>query len=346
MNELHLAAAVTITLLLVANLWVYLRVLAPLRRLNQQVKHLTEGNFNAFQHDCGGTREIEDLRQSMASMADHVRRAQEESSAYRNALTEGQEAERARLAHDLHDDTVQSFVVLAHQIEIATQLIINDPQKANSLLVSARQQAVDAAKNLRGTIANLRPPALEELGLVAALHILATEVKSPKVEFTTSGIERRFEDNFELNVYRVAQEGLRNAIQHAAANHISMTLTFAESEIHLSIQDNGKGMVQPQTLRQFASSGHFGLVGIAERVESLKGTLRISSKTKQGTTLTIALPSAVQQSQETETDPVCGVVIQPHQAFGNVDYDGNKYFFCCPVCQGAFTKHPEMYARA
>ena len=93
-----------------------------------------------------------------------------------------------------------------------------------------------------------------------------------------------------------------------------------------------------------AKEGHFGLVGIHERVQHLKGTVRISSRPNQGAEMIVTLPlSALGQPSETVRDPVCGAIIQPQQAYGSVQYKDQRYYFCCPVCQGAFQSDPEMY---
>lgn len=185
------------------NLWVIWRVLRPVRRLAMSAERLAQGDMTALEQQCGGIREIADLRQSMASMAGHVQRAQVEGLTYRHALTDGQEAERARIAHELHDDTVQSLVAIAQSIELATTWLETDPARARMMLTMARTQAVENVENLRRLIADLRPPALEELGIVAALEMLADDTHKAHVEVQITGNARRIDAAHELTLFRL-----------------------------------------------------------------------------------------------------------------------------------------------
>lgn len=326
------------------NIWFWSNVLRPLRKLSLQTSKIAEGDLSALQQPCGGVAEIGDLRRTLSSMAAHVQRAQAEGLSYRHALTEGQEAERARIAHELHDDTVQSLVAIAQSIELSLYLLEKNPVNAKSMLSTARQQAVDTVDSLRRLIADLRPPALEELGIVAALKMLAQNEDDSQVEVTVSGIERRIGEPQELALFRVAQESVRNAQRHAQSRHIKLDLTFQPQEIRLLVSDDGVGFRLPETLDWLAREDHFGLIGMQERVQQLNGTLQVRSKHNQGTEISVVLPlETVPQPTETVRDPVCGAIIQPHQAYGSLSYNGKRYYFCCPVCQGAFQRNPLTY---
>lgn len=150
----------------------------------------------------------------MASMVGHVQRAQAEGLTYRHALTEGQEAERTRIAHELHDETIQSLIAVAQGIELGLNWLEHDPDRAKSMLSAARAQVVESVENLRRMIADLRPPALEELGIVAALQLLASQNLGLHVQVNVSGDARRLEEQQELTLFRVAQEAARNAQRH------------------------------------------------------------------------------------------------------------------------------------
>lgn len=210
MNAWFYVSLVAILLLVLSNLWWLSRVLRPLRRLTAQTDDLTKGHLTAFQQPCGGIAEIRILRRSMASMAEHVRRAQVEGNVYRSTLTNGQEAERARIARELHDDTVQSLVAIAQSIDLTMNWIGKDPTQSISTLKFARTRAIETVDNLRRMIGNLRPPALEELGLVTALKMLAKDVSDISVNIKTEGIERRLAEAQELTLFRSAQEAIRN----------------------------------------------------------------------------------------------------------------------------------------
>jgi signal transduction histidine kinase/YHS domain-containing protein len=337
-------SVLAIIILAAGNLWLVVRVLLPVRRLAAQTARLSGGDLRAFQQPCSGIAEIDTLRRTLASMAGHVRRAQQESLAYHSALTAGQEAERARIARELHDDTVQSLIAIAQSIELAGKWIEEQPARASDMLRLARAQAVESVDNLRRLIGDLRPPALEELGLVPALRILARDTNAIEVEVVISGKERRLDETRALALFRGAQEGVHNAGKHSGAERVRVEVAYAQDEVVLTVSDQGAGFVVPQPVSALVEGGRYGLTGMVERVESLGGQVSIRSAPGQGTIVTITLP--VQPSAQpaaTVRDPVCRADIQPDQAYASVIYEGETYYFCCPVCQGAFQRSPQTY---
>jgi signal transduction histidine kinase/YHS domain-containing protein len=329
------------------NAWLALRVLLPLRRLSGGARRLAEGDFNALCEDCGGVSDIDVLRRSMVAMAGHVQRAQTQGSAYVGALTQGQESERQRVARELHDETVQALVAIGQSIDLARTWVQRDAERAHVLLTTAREQTAAAVDTLRGLIADLRPPALEELGLVAALRTLAERATDIRVRVNVTGPERRLDKEAELALFRSAQEGLTNARKHGHARSAEITVEYRQDAARLTVRDDGQGIKEALTsdgLRDLASNGHYGLLGIQERVASLGGMLNVAATPSGGTTLSVRLPSgASAQPADTVRDPVCSAVIVPQQAYGSVVYEGQTYYFCCPVCRGAFQRDPQAY---
>lgn len=326
------------------NIWSFWRVLRPVQNLAARAAHMAQGDMSALEQPCSGIREISELRHTMATMAQHVQRAQAEELTYRHALADGQEAERARIARELHDDTVQSLVAIAQSIELGLNWLESNPTRAKSMLGLARTQAVESVDNVRRLIADLRPPALEELGIVPALRMLAQMDMGGLVEINVSGSERRIHAAQELALFRLAQEALRNAKQHGNPTCISLNLTFHTHEVLLTVKDNGVGFHLPVDLDCFTHEAHFGLIGMRERVKQLEGRLNIDSTPGTGTIVQAILPlDVMDQPSDDVRDPVCGAVIHPHRAYGSTVYEGERYYFCCPVCQGAFQQHPETY---
>lgn len=332
---------------LLLNLWFFTQVWRPLQRLLRRTAKLASGDLTALEQSCGGVAPIGELRHTMASMVGHVQRAQAEGLTYRHALTDGQEAERTRIAHELHDDTVQSLVAIAQSIELGLNWLENDPQRAKTLLSSARTQAVENVENLRRLIADLRPPALEELGIVPALQLLAAQNKNIQTQVNLTGHARRIGAQQELTLFRVAQEALRNAQRHGNARQITLELDFQVDEVRLLIRDDGLGFTPPSDLECLAQTQKFGLLGMKERVEQLQGALRISSEPGKGAVVDVALPlDQVVQPTGRVRDPVCGATIEPDQAYGSLLYGDIRYYFCCPVCQGAFQSQSNLYVRS
>lgn len=335
---------VVLALLLASNLWFLQRVLNPLRQLCVQAKQLAQGDFDSFEQPSGGIPEVESLRRTMAGMVRHVRRAQEHSYVYAEVLANGQEAERARIARDLHDQTVQSLVAIGQSIEMAQKWIETDPTRASSMLKAARAQSLETISELRDLIGDLRPPALDELGLVAALELQADRYASLPVTIKVEGIEHRLPETHELALFRSVQEALINACRHSHATKVDIKVIYESAGIRLTITDNGMGFTPPNHFDDLIANEHYGLLGIHERIQQLDGKVKITSEKSVGTTVDIYLPADnLHQPEDTVRDPVCSAVIEPNQAYGNTVYEGQTYYFCCPVCQGAFQREPETY---
>jgi signal transduction histidine kinase/YHS domain-containing protein len=341
-ESIWLAAALVLSVAI--NLWLVIRVMRPLRQLSDCARQLASGDFGALQQPLVGTPEVEALRHTMSSMAQHVRRSQDEALAIRYALTDGLEAERQRIAHELHDDTVQALVAVAQSIDLATQWIGKEPERAAPLLKAAREQAVDSVGGLRRLIANLRPPALEELGLIPALRMLGQDEPSLAIHVEPSGTERRLDASLELALFRVAQEAIHNAWRHGRATEVKLSVGFSADRLTLTARDNGKGFAPPKTLDLLARDAHYGLLGMQERVANLNGTLAIVSEPGRGTEIRVDVPlQRTEQPAASVRDPVCGALIEPDKAYGSVDHNGQRHYFCCPVCQGAFRQNPDLY---
>ncbi len=148
-------------------------------------------------------------------------------------------------------------------------------------------------RDLRRITRALRPLYLEDLGLVAALDMLAREtgqVSQLMVRFQLHGAEQRLSPTEELTLYRMAQEGLSNVIRHAQAEKATLSLRFTPHEIALEIADDGQGFEVPGSPAEFAPRGHFGLLGLYERAELIGAHLQLISKPGHGTRLTFSLP--------------------------------------------------------
>jgi signal transduction histidine kinase len=267
------------------------QIVRPLQKLESKAAKLAWGEFKQIEESVGGIAEIRDLQNELAHMARQLQAAQKSLHSYIGAITQGQEAERLRLARELHDDTIQSLIALKQRVQLARM-----PHKKGSALPDLKEleslieQTID---NLRRTTRALRPIYLEDLGLVAALEMLVRETGQSSglpVDFSTSGTERRRPAEVELALYRMAQEALNNALHHAQANHVSVRMEFNSHVTRLDITDDGKGFEVPKTPAEFTPQGHFGLLGLYERSELIGALLEISSSPGKGTRLSIDLP--------------------------------------------------------
>jgi signal transduction histidine kinase/YHS domain-containing protein len=294
----------------------------------------------------GGIPEIRELQRAMSGMVGHVRRAQLQSRVYAEQLADGQEKERQRIARELHDEAVQATIAIAQALDMSMGWLYSKPERAEQMLQLAREQALGLVSQLRNLISGLRPPALEELGLMAALEMQIGDYPAQQITLTASGEARHLPEAHALTLFRVAQEALRNVIRHSQATHTHIEVQYQPQGIVLRIEDDGCGFHPPSHLGDLAFQKHYGLLGIQERVNSLGGGFKLESQIGKGTTLHVYLPT-----QDTSTpdphvrDPVCNALIVPQQAYGTVVYGEQAYYFCCPVCQGTFEHYPSSYAQ-
>ncbi len=333
-----------LAILFTGNVWFYLRVLRPIQRLALHAADLERGNLDALEYPCDGIPEIMKLRHAMASLVRHVRHSYDQTRLYADQLTTAQEVERKRIAQELHDETIQMLIATAQSMDMAKQWVTSAPSQAIALLHSARQQVTETITALRNLIGGLRPPALEELGLVTALRMLAAKYTDFELCLYTEGNIRRLPETQELILFRVAQEALSNIGKHSHAHKAQLHLLYAPDLLTLRVQDDGCGFVPPTPMTDLLAQGHYGLAGIYERVYALNGTLTIQSQPNAGTRLTVQLPvKAIASPTQKVQDPVCGMQLESDQIYNSLVHDGQAYYFCCPVCQGAFEHSPATY---
>jgi signal transduction histidine kinase len=270
-------------------------VVQPLRRLGRAATRLTWGSYEAIWQPVGGVQEIRDLQTTLSHMAQRLQQAQAGIHSYIGAMLQGQEDERKRLARELHDDTLQSLIALDQQRQMVQRTIQRDPAKALGHLDQLRVLLDQMSSNLRRLLRDMRPSYIEDLGLTPALEMLSTqttETSHVPVSFTSQGRPRRLLPDQELSLYRIAQEGISNALRYANATRIEVNLQF-EPEIVLKICDNGRGFTIPERPGTFAQAGHYGLMGMVERSEQIGAQFEIDSVPGRGTKIAVRLASEI-----------------------------------------------------
>jgi signal transduction histidine kinase len=277
-------------LTLLALWFVVSRIVQPLQKLESKAAALAWGNFEAIRESVGGISEVQHLQMELTDMSRKVQAAQEGLHDYIGAITSAQEEERARLARELHDDTIQAVIALKQRVQLA-QKSVKDQNGRQSLkeLESLAEQTIE---NLRRLTRALRPIYLEDLGLVTALEMLVREMSQTDqliVVFQKEGLERRLSRDVELSLYRIAQEALNNVVKHSRATRADLKITFGVSEIQMTVSDNGTGFPVPNSPTEFATKGHFGLLGVHERADLIGAKLEIESALGKGTRLTVHL---------------------------------------------------------
>jgi signal transduction histidine kinase len=205
---------------------------------------------------------------------------------------EVQEDERKRLARELHDEIGQALTSIL--IQLKTIQDGEDMRVMTSRIDNLRQLASQTIEELRRLAVDLRPTALDNLGIVAALRWYVrqcAERSGIEIQLAEPDYVDRLPSHIELILYRVAQEGLNNAIRHGKATRIALGLEITSTTVRLVISDNGKGFQKNERY-----SG-LGLVGIRERVELLDGHFFLNSSPGSGTQLLIDIPVPAKEVQ-------------------------------------------------
>lgn len=222
---------------------------------------------------------------------------------YAALVVQAEEDQRRRLARELHDEPLQLFLHLARRLESLGQTSGVPPGVAEGL-AEARLQALDAASRLRALARDLRPPALDQLGLVAALSSLLADIEeedSLASELQVSGDKARLPPEVELGAFRIAQEAVRNTLRHAQAHQLRVALRFEPGELAITVTDDGRGF-PPDSTDEFAP-GHLGLLGMAERARLLGGKLEVRSAPGKGTVIDVSMPLGARSGSTTQRPP-------------------------------------------
>lgn len=204
-----------------------------------------------------------------------------------------QEAEQARIARELHDETGQTLTAMSLHLAQAIQKLEQSPAgtdpKTLEHLVQARALVKQTTRQIREMCFRLRPSILDEMGLVPALRWLTNWFEGQygiQIAFKARKVDGRLPSEIETTLYRIAQEGLTNAMRYARAHRVFVRLDCLVHAVRLTVQDSGAGF-EPSDIVLGESTG---LVGMKERVALVKGTLQIDSRPGKGTRVTVEIP--------------------------------------------------------
>ncbi|MCG8351242.1 MAG: histidine kinase [Chloroflexales bacterium] len=311
-----------------------------LQELQRRAEAMTRGDFSTVGQPIGGIPSIEDLRRAIDVLGMHTEQGLRSRHAYIAALTTAQEAERGRLARELHDEIVQQLIALGHSIERTQRLLEHDPAQAAERLHSARASVTALVQELRTIISDLRPPALEELGLLPAIDLLLQQSAegAPEATVTVEGAEQRLAPQTELALFRIIQEAWSNIRRHARARMADVHFAYTGAGLIVTISDDGQGFTPPDD--QDMLDGHWGVRGMRERAELGGGSLTLTSQPGQGARIEVFIPYPGIHGR----DPVCGMSVNPD--YIGAEHAGKLYRFCSPACRDLFQAQPERYIAA
>jgi PAS domain S-box-containing protein len=239
---------------------------------------LSKGNAVAFQH--------------IARDISGQKRMQENLRYYLDQITKAQEEERKRISHELHDDTIQALVALSRQLDSISSAGKEVPEELRIRLEKLWRQTNDIVSGVRRLSQDLRPAALDRLGLLAALEWLASETtkySGINTSVKVIGERRRLPEEVELVLFRVTQEALRNVWRHSRAGKSEIAIEFGDGKTRITVSDNGVGFTLPEKMGDLPRDGKLGLAGMEERARLLGGVLTILSQPGKGTTVAIEI---------------------------------------------------------
>ncbi|MGH2461290.1 MAG: sensor histidine kinase [Chloroflexota bacterium] len=197
--------------------------------------------------------------------------------------------ERNRLAREMHDSLGHALVLIAIKLEAAQRLQAVDPARANAECEDTKALVRSTMSDLRSSLAGLRPRALDEQPFGAALTDLASGLgrrAGLEVAVTVSEPADALDRDVQEAMYRVAQEGLANVARHARARHAAVSVDWHDGFARLEVEDDGVGLGAAAR----SEGGHYGVLGMRERVEAMGGTLTLGPRAGGGTRLRASIP--------------------------------------------------------
>ncbi len=269
---------------LAVSLFVQRRRFAPLENLIEEMEKVDLSRPGPLLPDSidgvGETEEVERIELAFLRM---MRRLEAERLRAGSAALRAQEEERARVARDLHDEVNQSLTGLLLRLEAMREAA---PPELEPELAETRSLANQAMRELLSLARQLRPTALDDLGLAAAIagQVEGVERSGLAAGLAIEGDFSGLDDDVQLVVYRVAQEALTNASRHSEAQQIAVRLRRSGNGVELEVADDGRGFAFEQ------SEVGLGIGGMRERALLIGGELTIESRPSHGTTVRLSVP--------------------------------------------------------
>ena len=260
----------------------------PLTELGKVMKRVRAGE-NSLRAPLTG---VDSQADQLAEAFNMVLEALDEASRLRaSQIIQAQEQERQRIARELHDETSQVLTSLLISLTLLEESV--ETQEARERIADTRALAHSTLRAIRNLSIDLRPSALDDLGLLPALRWYVKEYQkkcSIDVEFHATGFKERLPAEMETALYRIVQECLTNTAKHASANRVTITLKEETARVYARITDDGEGFDYEALLKTPGQERGLGLAGMHERAVLLDGTLSIHSTSERGTIIEVSIP--------------------------------------------------------
>lgn len=272
-------------------------VTSPLTALAAEARALAKGSFQDG-HRHWGNDEIASVGRAFDEMSHEIRQKEEMRKQLLAQVLSAQEAERKRIARELHDDTSQGLTSL--MVELKALEKATDVLEVRQKLAELREFAHQTLEGVHHMSVELRPNVLDDLGLNAALGKYVADFTS-KTGIRgdlqiTGGAKQRLPPDVETAAYRIAQEALANVARHAEAKNVSLVVGFQDSNFSMVIEDDGVGFDVDEAMQK-SPEYKLGLFGMYERASLVGGSLSIESAPGQGSSVFLEIP--VRESEST-----------------------------------------------
>jgi two-component system sensor histidine kinase UhpB len=276
-----LILAMSIVLTLLVNFLMLRRRFSPLEQLIERIEAIDPARPSDFEAPSQGA--VEEIDRLAVSFRALLQRIEDERRRSGRLVLRAQEEERKRVARDLHDEVNQALTAILLRLEALSH---DAPPELGAELTETKRLANRAMEELLQLARQLRPTALDDLGLVPAIEAQVRQFTSQ------TGIDARVEahgdlshvgDDHQLAIYRVTQEALTNVARHSGAGQVEVDLAAENGHVELRVEDDGTGF-EPSAVER-----GLGLDGMAERARLLGGQLRIESRPGGGTALSLRL---------------------------------------------------------
>lgn len=207
-------------------------------------------------------------------------------------------AERSRIAREIHDTLAQGFVALSVQLQIVDRALPDSPESARQHLNEAQELARTGLDDARRAIWELRSQNAENNDLASRLKQMAERVTAQsdiKTQIEVHGAYRPISEHTESELLRIGQEAVTNVVRHAAASQINIQLHFSRRRVKMTIADDGRGFSGEAPA---VPNGHFGIIGMRERVQQMGGNFRVSSKPGEGTQIQVDVATGTEAREK------------------------------------------------
>ena len=278
-------------------------IVKPIRKLVVAAHQIRQGNYSV-RAEVRDDAEVGQLARAFNEMAaslkaeaiehdrllEELRTKEAARTILLNKLFRVQEDERKRISRELHDESGQSLASMLAYLKLLSSKLDTEPQK--ELLLQARNVVTEIMGNLRSMAVELRPPVLDDLGILTAMRKYIDNFSRQQgcaVVCSFPEVEPRLDGTVSLALYRILQESLVNVAKHARARSVHVLVTALDRQVLLSVSDDGQGTTEAALAQAFGNN-RLGIFGMRERAELLGGSFSMDSNPQRGTTVKAVLP--------------------------------------------------------